>query len=150
MHQGTRLGSPTSNSRFERSRRSPASLNLVVRRSFMTPQELDARIGAFKSAMLRQVFWILLCPVAAFLFVLAYALHSRTPGTRAPFWPIATVVFGGAILMSLILTKLVSRASTQANLLCPHCGAPLGGYVKNLETADSRCPRCAQSLVESV
>jgi hypothetical protein len=100
--------------------------------------------------MLRQVFWILLCPMAAFLFVLSYALHARATGARAAFWPIAVAIFGGALLMSVILTQLVRRASNQAHLVCPSCGAPLGGYIKYLKQADSRCPRCAQSLVTSI
>jgi hypothetical protein len=114
----------------------------------MTPQELTERIRAFNGYSLPATACMLLGPLILFAFVVAYLLLPK-PGAALPFWPIAVAIFGGAILMSLILTKLVARASIRAGLVCPHCHAPLGGYIKYLGRHNTLCPKCGQPIVDS-
>jgi hypothetical protein len=127
--------------------RGRAPLNLGVRRTpCVTPQELNDRIRVFRDKSLPAILVMVAGPLALLAFVVIYLLSSPHPS----FWPIAVGMFGGAILMSLLLTKLISRASVGANLLCPHCGASLGGYVKLLQRGDTVCPKCRQSVVGTV
>jgi len=110
---------------------------------------LDARIAAFRHEIWREILWILLCPVALLLSAFFYALYLRTPGSTLVFWPVACVIIGSAFLMSFVVTRCVRRASIRANLMCPHCGVDLGGYIRYLKK-DGRCPKCHASVVESV
>jgi len=91
---------------------------------------------------------MVLGPLILFAFIVAYLLLPKS-GAALPFWPIAAAIFGGAILMSVILTRLVNRASFRAGLVCPHCHAPLGGYLKYLERESALCPKCGQPILNS-
>lgn len=93
----------------------------------MTPQDLNERIRSFGENALPAKLFMLFCALGFFVFVVAYLLDSPHP---LLFWPIAVGIFGGAVLMSLVLPRLIARASIRANLLCPCCHALLGGYVK--------------------
>jgi hypothetical protein len=114
----------------------------------MTPHELAERVKAFKGYSLPATVCMLLGPLILFAFVVAYVMSPKS-GAALPFWPLAVGIFGGAILMSLILTKLVARASIRAGLVCPHCHAPLGGYIKYLGRDSTLCPKCGQPIVDS-
>jgi hypothetical protein len=114
----------------------------------MSPQELAERIRAFKGYSLPATACMLLGPLILFAFIVAYLLLPKA-GAALPFWPIAVAIFGGAILMSLILTRLVTRASIRAGLVCPHCNASLGGYLKYLQRESTLCPKCGQPIVNS-
>jgi ribosomal protein S27AE len=112
----------------------------------VTPQELDERVRVFKRRSLPAVLLMVIGSLVFLASVVVYLLNSRHPS----FWPIAVGIFGGAILMSLLLTRLINRASVRAKLICPRCGAPLGGYVKALQRGTTGCPKCGQSVVDSV
>jgi hypothetical protein len=113
----------------------------------MTPQELDDRIRAFKGSALPATLFLLLCPLSMVLCIVAYLLYSPKSGAALSFWQLALVIVGGAVFMSVTLTKLINRASLKVGLVCPHCQAPLGGYVKELQQPNARCPKCAQPIV---
>jgi hypothetical protein len=114
-----------------------------------SPPDLDARIAAFRREMRGETLWILVCPAAVLLSAFLYALYLRAPGSTLVYWPVPVVIIGGAFLMSFVLTRCVRRASIRANLMCPHCGVDLGGYIRYLKK-DGRCPKCHASVVESV
>jgi hypothetical protein len=113
----------------------------------MSPQELNDRIAAFKNDSLPVTLCMLLGPLLLFAFVLAYLLLPKS-GTALPFWPLALAILGGAISMSLVLTRLVANASTRAGLVCVHCRAPLGGYMKYLVQPSCSCPKCGRPIVD--
>jgi ribosomal protein S27AE len=115
----------------------------------MSAPTLDTRIATFQREMRRQIPWLLLVPATACFIMYRYTEYLRSPQATLDVWPIAGVLFGGAVVMSALLGRLVGRASARANLMCPNCGAPLGGYIKQIKTT-SRCPKCGASLLESV
>jgi hypothetical protein len=115
----------------------------------MSSPDLDVRIAVFQREMRRQILWLLLLPAAVCFIAYMYATYLRSPGATLVFWPIPCLLIGGAVIMSLLVSRLVDAASVRADLVCEHCGAALGGYVKQLKRT-GRCPKCDASLLESV
>ena len=116
----------------------------------MTPSELDARILAFKQNAWPATMFLVLFPLAILACFVWYLLRVGTSGHPPPFWLVLVAIFGGAVVMSLALTRLIDRASAQADLACPYCHALLGGYVKYLKRGKYLCPKCGRSIVEHV
>ena len=106
----------------------------------MNQQDLENRITACNRELRRNWFWIALFPLIVFFSAIGCVL------LKLSFWPLGAEIFIAPFLMSVLLTQLVNRASIRAGLICPHCGAPLGGFVK--QARRGVCPICSGALLD--
>lgn len=122
---------------------------MLPREPAMTRQEFESRCAAVNAAIRRRLVFILLIPVGALVFFFEYTRNFG--GLLAPglqFGVVFAVIVGGALGMSLIITRVMAGASRSAGLVCPFCNAPLGGYMKPVRETH-RCPVCSKQIIES-
>lgn len=106
----------------------------------MNPDELESRIAACNRELRREWYLFAIFPLAVF-FAVVGCLYLKLPA-----WPVAAIVVITPFLMSIQLTRLVNAASVHTRLVCPHCGTPLGGFIK--QARRGVCPNCSAPLFD--
>ena len=114
----------------------------------MSAPTLDTRIATFQREMRRQIPWLLLVPATACFIMYRYTEYLHSPQATLDVWPIAGVLFGGAVVMSALLGRLVARASARANFDVPKLRSAIG-WLYQADKDDEQMPemRCVASRI---
>jgi hypothetical protein len=116
--------------------------------SIRTRQALEESLTAFHRKLYLASAPYIVIPILGFLLARTYENHRLSLPDWARPWALVVPLTVIIIVGYVRFLAMARRCSVLSNLVCAHCGEPLGFYTATLRKTGA-CGRCGVKLYES-